>query len=163
MPPPCIRALRHWVPKWPDGRHRVLKICAAGLLRQRYCRYRQSKDLRAADQRGAMAGQAVRVSPEDLRISSAAVERHTMDVVEAHSLADRRVDTALPYLPGLAATAFAAKLTEWQTTTAAFAERLTDHAAALRTSALEYIDADEASARRISEVAAGVMGETTLA
>jgi uncharacterized protein YukE len=110
-----------------------------------------------------MTEPTVRVSPEDLRVSSAAVEGHTMHVVEAHGLADSRVDAALPYLPGLAATALAAKLTEWQTTTAAFAERLNDHAAALRTSALGYIDSDEASAQRISEVAAGVMGETTLA
>lgn len=110
-----------------------------------------------------MTGPTVRVVPEDLCISSAAVEGHTMDLVEAHGLADSRVDTALPYLPGLAATALAAKLAEWQTTTAAFAERLTDHSVALRTSALLYMDTDEANAQQIRDVTAGIAGPTTLA
>jgi hypothetical protein len=101
-----------------------------------------------------MTEPTVHVVPEDLYVSGAAVDSHALDLSEADALADSRIESALPYLPGLAAAALAAKTTNWQATTAAFRERLTDHAIAFRTSAMNYLESDDASAQLIGAVGA---------
>jgi hypothetical protein len=102
---------------------------------------------------GVMAERAVHVVAEDLLISGAAVDRHAMDLHEMHTLADSCIDSALPYLPGLAAAALATKSAEWQATTTALTQGLTDHATALRVSAMDYVESDEASAELLGNVA----------
>lgn len=103
-----------------------------------------------------MAESTVRVIPEDLYVSGTAIDYHAMDLSEAHALADSRIDSALAYLPGLAAAALATKVIEWQATTAAFRVRLTEHAIAFRNSAVDYLESDESNARLIG--AAGTDG-----
>jgi hypothetical protein len=105
-----------------------------------------------------MAEPTVRVSPEDLWVSGAAVDGHAMDLSEMHALADSRIESALPYLPGLAAAAMQAKGEEWQATTAALTGRLADHAGAFRTSAMTYVESDESNADLIRQV--GVDGSS---
>lgn len=89
------------------------------------------------------------VVSEDLLLSAAAVDSYTTDFWDAQALAGSRVDSAVPYLPNLAAAALAAKTAEWQAATAALTERLNDNAVALRTSGVGYDCADEANAQVI--------------
>jgi hypothetical protein len=101
-----------------------------------------------------MADPAVRVLAEDLFICGAAVDGHAMDMQETHTLTESRIDSALPYLPSLAATALAAKAAEWQATTAALTGRLMDHAMAFHTSAMTYVESDESNAEMLRQVGA---------
>jgi uncharacterized protein YukE len=100
-----------------------------------------------------MAETGVRVDPEDLLISGAVVAGHAMDLQETHALADSRIDAALPYLPGLAASALAVKSAEWRATTVALTESLTDHAVAFRTSAVGYLETDDANSQVLNSLA----------
>lgn len=105
-----------------------------------------------------MAERAVRVVPEDLFISGAVVEGNAVDLQESHALAESRIEAALPYLPGLAASALAAKSAEWRAATAALTEGLIDHADAFRTSAAGYMDTDDANAQLLESVVADAPG-----
>jgi hypothetical protein len=102
-----------------------------------------------------MPAPIVRVVPEDLWASGILVDGHAVELAGAHALTDARIDEALPYLPGLAAVAMAAKAEEWQATTAAFTGHLSDHAVTFHNDANSYVEADDSNAETLRNVDPG--------
>jgi uncharacterized protein YukE len=96
-----------------------------------------------------MSDPALRVIRADLHSSASQIDMHAAELKAMHAAAHARIDGAMPYIPGLAAAALAAKATEWQRGTAILTGRLNDHATAMHSSAVTYADTDAGNARRI--------------
>jgi WXG100 family type VII secretion target len=94
----------------------------------------------------------IQVSPEDLLAAGAQVERHAADVQGGHAAADARIQSAQTGMVGMSAAAVEAKLAQWQLTTAALHQRLTDQAQAFTTSGAGYHDTDTDNATSIAKV-----------
>lgn len=103
-----------------------------------------------------MSDNVIRVVPDDLLASARVIDAHAAALQERHAIADRRIDDALPFLPGAAAAALAVKAAEWQRVTAAIVDRLDSHSSATRTASEIFADTDDDNAQRIDAVAHAV-------
>jgi WXG100 family type VII secretion target len=94
----------------------------------------------------------IRVVPEGLMIAGAKVKCHADDVEADHAASDARIESAQTGMVGTSAAAMETKLAQWQATTAALTERLTDHARALTAGGAEYSESDRQNAAAIADV-----------
>jgi WXG100 family type VII secretion target len=94
----------------------------------------------------------IRVRPEDLLISGAQIKGQADGVEAGHAASDANIYAAQAGMVGSSAAAMEAKLAQWQRTTVALTNRLTEHAQALTTGAIEYGDSDQRNAAIIADV-----------
>jgi WXG100 family type VII secretion target len=94
----------------------------------------------------------IRVRPEDLLISGAQVRGQADDVEAGHAASDAHIYAAQAGMVGSSAAAMEAKLAQWQSTTVALTNRLTEHAQALTTGAGDYGESDQRNAAIIADV-----------
>jgi WXG100 family type VII secretion target len=94
----------------------------------------------------------IRVRPEELLISGAQVKGQADDVEAGHAASDANIYAAQAGMVGSSAAAMEAKLAQWQSTTVALTNRLTEHAQALTAGAEEFTDSDRHNAAIIADV-----------
>jgi WXG100 family type VII secretion target len=107
--------------------------------------------MRPAVQEKAMQDR-IRVTPEDLLISGARVNGHADDLEAHHAASHADIHAAQAGMVGASAAAMEAKLTQWQSTTVALTNRLTDHARALTSGGMQYSQSDRKNAAIIAAV-----------
>ncbi|WP_431236102.1 WXG100 family type VII secretion target (plasmid) [Mycolicibacterium psychrotolerans] len=101
---------------------------------------------------------SLKVTPEDLTRSGQAVAWHCDDVAERHASADALIEGATPGWTGASAAALAARMTQWQATTAALVEQLGTHASNFTGARVVYDTTEEHGAQELSQVNLGAEG-----